>query len=161
MTMAVVHPLDAFPLDGFVVVATAQSVVRRDHAEVWRLLAESSDESLLLPAGAVHRVVETFGPGEHRCSVVQTTGGRQVCVRGFRRLLAHREVLEVYSGPAEDRLLRVTYAPLRFGRTRMTTDAAVRLRPERTVLVPVPAVDTTSWSELLHERHLLAAALLA
>jgi hypothetical protein len=147
------HPLDAFRLDGFVMLGSSQLVVRRRLEDVWQLLAERDDSAHDLPAGVTHLVIERFQPGEHRCTVIRTVDGREICSKGFRRLLAHQEVLEVQSYPAEDHLVRTTYTALPFGRTRINADAGVRPAagpgPGRTRC----ATGATSWQETLRRRN--------
>jgi hypothetical protein len=146
-----VHPLDTFSLDGFRMVASSDVVVRRSLDDVWRLLAVENDEADLA-AGLIHRVIERFGPGEHRCSMIGSVDGRSICTRGFRRLLAHSEVLEVQSFPSEDHIVRISYTPLRRGRTRISTDAG--LRPTRTTYVSTTllASSPTSWIATVQAR---------
>jgi hypothetical protein len=143
------HPLDAVSLDGFDMVARSESVLRRSFEDVWTLLALGNEEPLTLPDGASHMVIERFGRGEHRCSTLRTAAGRDVCSRGFRAL-AHREVLEYQCRSAEDHLVRVTYTPLYFGRTRMTSYAGVR--PARRLGGPSVEV-CNRWTRVLTHRH--------
>jgi hypothetical protein len=147
------HPLDSFRLDGFVMLASSELVVRRRLEDVWQLLAAHEDTTDDLPAGVTHVVIERFKPGEHRCTVIGTVNGREVCSKGFRRLLAHREVLEVQSYPAEDHLVRTTYTALRFGRTRINADAGVRPVPEAGLNPDRCATAAASWQETLRQRH--------
>ncbi len=125
------HPLDAESLDGFDIVASADVVLRAGHDTVWQRLAVDADETLSAPSGETHDIVQTFGPGEHRCTTTMTVAGRTVCVRGLRRLLAHHEVIELRHFVDHDELVRTTFSPARFGRTRMVVDVAVRATARR------------------------------
>jgi len=90
---------------------------------VWRRLALEGEEAWPDGADGRHTVVEELAPGEHRCTVG--------CSRGFRRLLAGQEILEVSTGPLVDEVVRVSFTPLHFGRTHVAVDAGYRLRRGR------------------------------
>jgi hypothetical protein len=130
------HPLDAITLDDFAMTAATGFVVHRPFAEVWRLLGLGAEEPTGLPEGVAHRIVARYGPGEHRCSTIGAHEGRTYCARGLRRVLGGHEVLELQRLGDEERLVRTTYRPLRFGRTAIAVDAGQRavpghvLRPE-------------------------------
>lgn len=130
------HPLDAITLDGFSMTAATEFVVHRPFAEVWPLLGLGAEEPTGLPDGVAHRIVARYGPGEHRCSTIGAHRGRTYCARGLRRVYGGHEVLELQRLGDEERLVRTTFRPLRFGRTAIAVDAGQRavpghvLRPE-------------------------------